>query len=321
MASRSPPQHLALVDRGHATAVSRRPWLSTATGTQPGPFGPLEWGLLAATASMWGSSFLWIAEGLESLSPPLITLLRLLLGASALALVPRTRAPVERADLPRVAFVGVVWMAIPFLLFPIAQQWVDSSVAGMVNGATPLFAGVIAALLLRSRPGATQVAGLVVGFAGVSLISVGSVTGAGGSLTGVVLLLVATACYGLALNVTVPLAQRYGSLPVILRAQVVAVLLVLPFGIAGIPGSTWDWGAAGAMLLLGVLSSGVAFVTMSELTRRVGATRGSVTIYLIPVVAVALGVAVRGERVTWPAIAGTILVLFGAWLSSRREGR
>ena len=301
--------------------MSRRRLLTTAAGTQAGPFGPLEWGLLAATALMWGSSFLWIAEGLESLSPPVITLFRLLLGAVALALVPRTRAPVDRQDLPRVAFVGVVWMAVPFLLFPVAQQWVDSSIAGMVNGATPLFAGVIAALLLRTRPGATQAAGLAVGFVGVVLISARSITGAEGSVTGVVLLLVATACYGLALNVTVPLAQRYGSLPVILRAQVVAVVLVAPFGIAGLAGSTWDWGAAGAVLVLGVFSSGVAFVTMSELARRVGATRGSVTIYLIPVVAVALGVAVRGEKVAWPALVGAVLVLVGAWLSSRREGR
>ena len=294
--------------------------LTTAPGTRPEAFGAPEWGLVAAIALMWGSSFLWIAEGLEHFSPPVISLARLLLGAAALALFPGTRAPVERADWPRIVLLGVVWMAVPLLLFPIAQQWVDSSIAGAINGSMPLFSAVLAALLLRRPPGRRQAAGLAVGFAGVLLVTLSGATGASGSPLGIGLLLFSTILYAVAFNLAVPLTQRYGSLPVLMRAQLVAIAIVLPFGLWGLRSSEWDWQGAGAMVLLGVLGSGVAFIASTNLGARAGPTRGAIPIYFLPVVAMALGMAVRHERVGPAAIAGVALVIVGAWLASRREG-
>jgi len=299
--------------------VARRPVLTTAPGTRPEAFGPREWGLLAAIALMWGSSFLWIAEGLEHFSPPVISLARLLLGAAGLAVFPGTRARVERADWPRIGLLGLVWMAVPLLLFPIAQQWVDSSIAGAINGSMPLFSAALAALLLRRAPGRGQALGLAVGFAGVLLVTLSEATGASGSPLGIGLLVLATVLYAVAFNLAIPLTQRYGSLPVLLRAQLVAIAVVLPFGLWGLPSSEWDWQAAGAMVLLGVFGSGVAFVASTALGARAGPTRGAIPIYFLPVVAMALGVAVRHERVGPAAIAGVALVIVGAWLSSRRE--
>ena len=300
--------------------MTARPRLiATAEGTRREAFGGLEWALLAATSLMWGSSFLWIAEGLEAFPPAVVTLARLILGAATLALFPQTRRPVDRADLPRIALLGLVWMAIPLTLFPIAQQWVDSSIAGMVNGGVPIFAAVIAAILLRRRPGPAQIAGILTGFGGVVLISASSASQAGGSLGGVLLIVLAIAMYGLAVNLSVPLAQRYGSLPVLLRAQLVALAAVLPFGLRGLGDASWSWSAAGAMVVLGALSTGLAFVAMTELSRRVGATRGSIGIYFIPVVATILGMVFRSERPAWPAFLGMALVVLGAWWSSRRE--
>ena len=300
--------------------MTRRPVLTTAPGTRPEAFGPREWGLLAAIALMWGSSFLWIAEGLEHFAPAVISLSRLLLGAAALAIFPGTRARVERADWPRIALLGLVWMAVPLLLFPIAQQWVDSSIAGAINGSMPLFSAALAALLLRRAPGRRQALGLAVGFAGVLLVTLSGATGVSGSPLGIGLLVLATVLYAVAFNLAIPLTQRYGSLPVLLRAQLVAIAVVLPFGLWGLPSSEWDWQAAGAMVLLGVFGSGVAFVASTTLGARAGPTRGAVPIYFLPVVAMALGVAVRHERVGPAAMAGVALVIAGAWLSSRREG-
>ena len=300
--------------------MARRPVLTTAPGTRPEAFGPREWGLLAAIALMWGSSFLWIAEGLEHFAPAVISLSRLLLGAAALAIFPGTRARVERADWPRIALLGLVWMAVPLLLFPIAQQWVDSSIAGAINGSMPLFSAALAALLLRRAPGRRQALGLAVGFAGVLLVTLSGATGISGSPLGIGLLVLATVLYAVAFNLAIPLTQRYGSLPVLLRAQLVAIAVVLPFGLWGLPSSEWNWQAAGAMVLLGVFGSGVAFVASTTLGARAGPTRGAVPIYFLPVVAMALGVAVRHERVGPAAIAGVALVIAGAWLSSRQEG-
>jgi drug/metabolite transporter (DMT)-like permease len=294
-------------------------FINTAPGTRTEAFGPLEWALLASTSLMWGSSFLWIAEGLEAFPPAVVTLARLALGALTLAFIPATRRPVDRADLPRVALLGLVWMAIPLTLFPIAQQSVDSSIAGMVNGGTPLFAALVAAILLRRKPGPAQLAGILVGFGGVVLITVPSASGGGGSVTGVLLIVIATAMYGLAVNISVPLAQRYGSLPVLLRAQLVALAAVMPLGLMEIGDASWSWSAAGAMVVLGALSTGLAFVAMTELGKRVGGTRASIGIYFIPMVATLLGITFRSERPAGLAFAGMAFVVLGAWLSSRRE--
>jgi drug/metabolite transporter (DMT)-like permease len=293
--------------------------LTTAPGTRPEAFGLQEWGLLAAIALMWGSSFLWIAEGLERLSPPVISLSRLVLGAAALALFPGTRSKVEGADWPRIVLLALVWMAVPLLLFPIAQQWVDSSIAGAINGAMPLFSAALAALLLRRAPGRRQALGLAVGFAGVLLVTLSGATGASGSPLGTGLLVLATILYAVAFNLAIPLTQRYGSLPVLLRAQLVAIAVVLPFGLWGLRSSEWDWQTAGAMVLLGVFGSGLAFVASTTLGARAGPTRGAIPIYFLPVVALALGVLARHERIVPAAVGGIALVIAGAWLSSRRE--
>jgi drug/metabolite transporter (DMT)-like permease len=294
--------------------------LTTAPGTRSEAFGPLEWGLLASVALMWGSSFLWIAIGLEAFRPGVITVVRIALGAMALGLVRKSRTPVAREDWPRVVLLAFVWTAIPLLLFPLAQDLgVSSSAAGMINGAVPLFAAVIAAILLRRLPGPVQIVGLLIGFAGVVLISVAAAGGSDGSTLGTILALIATVLYGVAANIVVPLQQRYGSLPVIFRALVVALVATLPFGLAGLPGSEWSWSAALAMVVLGVFGTGLAYIASSTLLGRVGSTRGPVQIYFIPVVALVLGVVFRDETVSPAALAGIALILVGAWLTSRRE--
>ncbi len=299
--------------------MSRRPLVTTASGLNAGAFGWLDWLLMAGTGLMWGSSFILIAESLESLAPAAVTLIRLVLGALALGVIRGARKKVDREDLPRIALLGVVWMAVPLLLFPIAQQWVDSSIAGMVNGGVPLFAAVIAAVLLRRMPGRAQTVGLLVGFLGVLLITLPSATDTDGSPLGVGLIVVATALYGLAVNLSVPLTQRYGALPVLWRAQLTAIIVTLPFGVAGLAESRWAWSSAISIFILGVVATGLAFVAMAELGKRVGPTRGAVGIYFIPVVAMILGVVFRDERVASLAVVGTGLVLVGAWISSRRE--
>ena len=295
--------------------------ISTARGTRAEAFGATEWGLLAGIAAMWGSSFLFIAVGLEAFPPTLIAFLRLALGAAAVGMFRRARRRLEREDLLRVSVLGVVWMAIPLLLFPIAQDLgITSSVAGMINGAMPLFAALVAWVLLRRPPAARQAAGLAVGFAGVVLITLPSLQGAAATAIGAGLLIVAVALYGLAANIAVPLQQKYGALPVVFRAQLAALVVIAPLGLAlGLPGSTFALDSFAAMVALGVLGSGLAFVAMANLVGRAGATRGAVAIYFVPVVALVLGVTVLGERPEPISLVGIGLVLFGAYLTSRRE--
>jgi drug/metabolite transporter (DMT)-like permease len=294
---------------------------ATADGTIADAFSAREWALVATIAAIWGSSFLWIDIALEALQPGVIVMARVALGAAALALIPRARRTVDAADLPRVVLLGLVWIAVPLSLFPIAQQWVDSSVAGLINGAMPLATAAWATVLLRRAPGGVQLAGLGLGFAGVVAISWPQVTGSQATAFGTGLIVAAVALYGLAANLAVPLQQRYGALPVLLRAQLAALVVVVPYGLLSLPGSSFAAGPVLAMVPLGTLGTGLAFVFMATLVGRVGGPRGSLAIYFVPVVAIVLGVAVRGEAVAPVALVGTGLVVVGAWLTSRRERR
>jgi drug/metabolite transporter (DMT)-like permease len=272
------------------------------------------------TALIWGSSFLWIEYGLEAFRPPLVTTARVALGVVALAVVPAARrTPIDRGDWPRVVVLSVTWMAVPLLLFPVAQRWIDSSLAGMLNGAVPLTTALVSVLVLRSLPGRSQAVGLLVGFGGVVCIAWPSIQGADATALGVGLCLSAVFLYGIGANVAVPLQQRYGALPVLLRALLVALVLVAPVGLAALPSSDPAGGSALAMIPLGLLGTGWAYVAFTTLSGRAGATRGAVAIYFTPIVAITLGVLVRDEHVAAVSLLGAALVMLGAWLTSRGE--
>lgn len=299
--------------------MTRRGSSLTSHGTSQDAFGVADWGLLSGIAVIWGSSFLFMAIGLEAFEPGVVTLARVVLGFAALSLVPRARRPLERSDTPRIAALGLLWIAIPLTLFPIAQQWIDSSVAGMINGAVPITTAAWASLLLGVLPGRRQLSGITIGFVGVALIFLPELRDSTATALGAGLAAVAVVLYGLCANMAVPLQQKYGALPVVLRAQMWSLLVVVPVGLAQIPGSNWEWDAALAMLPLGVLGTGLAYYFMATLVGRVGGTRGSIAIYFVPVVAILLGVLFRDETVEAIALTGMALVLLGAWVTSRRE--
>lgn len=300
---------------------SRGRILTTTHGTNPHAFGLLEWALFLSIGLIWGSSFLLIAEALGSFDPGLITWLRVALGASTLWLFRGARRRVVREDLPRLVTLSLLWVAIPFTLFPLAQQHVASAVAGMLNGGVPLVAAAIGAIMLRALPGRMQLAGLVMGFTGVALISVPEFGQGHSGPFGVGLIALAVLCYGLAIVIATPLQQRYGALPVMARMLAFATVWTAPFGLASLPGSSFSWTAIGSVAALGALGTGLGFVLMGTLVAHVGSTRGSFATYLIPVVATILGIVVRGEDIALVAIAGVALVIGGAGLASRKERR
>ncbi len=284
-------------------------------------FSSTDWLLLVGTALTWGSSFVFIEVALEAFAPTLIALLRIVLGAATLALFRKARVRLHRSDLPRIAALGVFWMAGPFLLFPIAQQSIDSSLAGMINGGVPIFAGLVAALLLRRIPPAKTVVGIAVGFLGVVAVSWPAVQGSRATAVGAGLVLLATMFYGVALNLAVPLQQRYGSLPVLLHVQMVAIAITLVPGLIGATQSSFAWTSFVALIPLGCLGTGLAFVWMSTLVGRVGAARGSITIYFVPVIAIVLGALFRNESISPISLVGTAFVIAGAFLASRTQAK
>ncbi|WP_436793364.1 DMT family transporter [Actinospongicola halichondriae] len=282
-------------------------------------FTPAAWGLFASISLIWGSSFLFISIALEAIEPGLITWARVALGAAVLNVLPRARVRIDRADWPRLLGLSVVWVAVPFTLFPLAEQHINSAVTGMLNGSTPIFAAIAAGTIARRLPGRTRITGLAIGMAGVVSISLGQGGEGDNAWLGIVMVLGASACYGVAANLAVPLQQRYGSLPLMARMLALAALWTLPGGVVSVGDSTWEGGPAVSVVVIGALGTGLAFVIMGTLVGKVGATRASLITYLIPVVALCLGVAFKDDQVTGLAVAGVTLVIAGAVLASRGE--
>lgn len=280
------------------------------------PRRSLDWMLLVVPGTIWGASFLFIAEGLEAMAPNGITFLRVAIGFACLACVPAARRPLAPGDGRPTAMLGLLWLALPLSLFPFAEQRVSSALTGMLNGATPITTALVASLLSRQWPERPIVSGLAIGVAGTVLVALPDLDGSSSTL-GVALILIAIVFYGVALNLARPLQQRSGALPVVWRALGVAVLLTAPLGLPAVLAAHWTPRALLSMLALGGLGTCAANVLMTMAAGRLGATRASATLFLIPIVALVLGVTLRGERVAALSMVGAAVCLAGAWMIRR----
>lgn len=277
----------------------------------------VDWLILTLPGIIWGASFLFIAEGLRAIGPNGVTFVRILVGFMTLAALPSSRRALPRSDWWAVALLGVVWMAFPLSMFPFAEQRVSSALTGMLNGAVPLFAALVAWIMTRRPPCSATVVGLAVGLLGAVLMAAPSLQEGRSTAVGVLLILAALVSYGFAINLARPLQQRHGALPVIWKAQAVALVLTAPLGVPELLQAHWTTGPLLALLALGVLGTGVAYVLITMAAGRVGSTRAAATTFLIPPVALLLGVLVRGERVALVSIVGAAICVAGAWLVNR----
>ena len=164
------------------------------------PFERFDWVLLLTAASIWGSSFFFMDIALEAEHPGLITWLRPTLGLFAVVLLPSSRKPIEASDWWAIVFLAFTWMAFPFTMFPIAQQWIDSSVTGMLNSAIPIMTLIIGFLIFGVTVRKVQVFGLLLGVMGISMVGLPTVNGGGTSALGVLLVLLAITSYAVSVN-------------------------------------------------------------------------------------------------------------------------
>ncbi len=277
-----------------------------------------DWSLFLSIAVIWGASFLFIDIGLDALPPGVITLMRVGLGALALAATPRRRTTIRPKDRLTLATLSVVWVAVPFTLFPIAEQHISSAVAGLLNGGTPVFAAIFAMVLLRQPTRGAQLLGIAVGFVGVVFVSLPSIGEGSNETFGVALVVLATVCYGFAVTLAGPMQRRYGSVDLMAKVLALATVWTAPYGLWQLDEASWEIGPIVAVAVLGVVGTGVAFALMGSLVGRVGSTRASFITYLIPVVALVLGVAFRDDEVVALELVGVAFVIGGAYLASRR---
>jgi len=280
---------------------------------------------LGLLALIWGSSFLWIKLADRGFSPVQVTFPRLALGAAVLlpvVLARREAVPRSAALWARITVAALFANAVPYLLFAVAERSVDSSTAGIINATTPLWT-VVLAVAVRHQKSVTgwQGAGLLVGFGGALLIfspwrSASSVASPGGLEC-----LAASVSYAISYIYMDKFLARRGMSPITLSAcQLLAatalLALALPVSGAGIPRAA-DAASLAGLVILGVLGTGVAYVLNYQIITSEGATVAATVTYLLPVVAIVLGVLVLGETVTAGVLAGIALVLAGVALTRR----
>lgn len=296
--------------------------------TSPAPsethvrFAGLDWLLSIGMALTWGSSFILIDFAIDHFHVAVVPLGRTAFGALALIVLPSARQRIDRSDYPVLLVLGGTWMAFPFLLYPLAEQTVSSSIAGMMNGALPVVVAVVTAIWTTTMPSSRRVLAIAVGFTGILLIALPSIdSGDAASPQGIGFLLLALVSYAVSTNLARPLQAKYSPASLMLHVELVACVLSLPYGLYGISQSNFAWSSLMALIALGALGTGYAFTLFSVLLKRTGIARSMIPTYFTPVVGTILGVGLNNEPLVWLSVLGMGVVVVAAWLTSLPDRR
>ncbi|WP_063754992.1 DMT family transporter [Streptomyces sp. NRRL B-3229] len=280
------------------------------------PASTLRMGVLAL---LWGSGFLWIKLALDhGLSPAQITIARCALGTAVLFLLARAagqRLPRSRATWGHLIVAALFCNAVPFALFAVGEQTVDSGVAGVLNATTPLWSLLIGVLLGTDRGlRPLRLTGLLLGFAGTVLIF--APWHRSGLLSwGALALLAAAASYAVAFAY---MARKLTSGQAPLAYSAAQLLMATAWTTLSVPLAgpvDTDLTALGAVTALGILGTGVTFYLNYRLIADEGPVTAATVGYLLPVVSVALGALVLDERVGSRVLTGMVIVLTGIALT------
>jgi drug/metabolite transporter (DMT)-like permease len=275
---------------------------------------------LVVLGAIWGASFLFMRVAANDFGAVALVEVRLALGA--LVLLPfllRARSQFPPALWPKLALIGAINSALPFVLFAWGAQRAPAGIGAIANAMTVPFTALIAVLFFGERIGLWRSIALAIGFTGVVVLASDRTAGsnvAWAAAAGTT----ASLLYGIGIN----LARRHlaGLPPAALASATLgcAALLTLPFAVAqwpraSIPLASWASAAA-----LGVLCTGLAFVAYYRLIARIGASRTSTVTYLIPLFGVVWAWLILGEAVTWNMIVAGAMIL-GSVAIAQRTGQ
>jgi drug/metabolite transporter (DMT)-like permease len=280
--------------------------------------------MLLALAGLWGSSFMFIKVGVRELEPVTLICLRLAIGALTLAPVvlvrlgaPKVIREVRAAWRPLV-LIGIVNSAIPITSIAWAETRIDSGLTAVIQASAPLFTAVLALRFAQhDRVTGPRLAGLLVGFGGVSLLV--GLQPSGDVVAGLAVTFSAV-CYAVA---AIYSARALVDVPPLVSAAgalTAASLALAPFALLQLPSHFPSWKVTGAVLALAIGGTSVGYVLYYALLSGAGASRSILITYLVPAIALAYGVLLLGEPLTVEAVAGLALVLAGVGLGSGLVG-
>jgi len=281
-----------------------------------------------ALGVVWGCSFIFIKLGLEFLTPFGVAFVRCALGAITLLIVvkiKKIKLPSDKSTWRKLWILAMLLNVIPGILFAYAEVYVTSVLAGIINATTPLATLIVMLIAFREeRLKVEQIIGLIIGAIGVMVV-LGIWQGVGeNQLTGVIALLIAVTCYGISFPYTVRNIIPLGLKPEAAATTqlVMAAITLLPFYLYdGISQDNYRPASLLAMLALGILGSGVAYIWNFSIIAAAGSSIASSVTYLTPVVAIIVGWVFLGEALSWFEPVGALLVIIGAATSQGRFNR
>jgi drug/metabolite transporter (DMT)-like permease len=288
----------------------------------------VDWLVFGLLGFFWGSSYLFIKIGVVAgLQPFTLVMLRLLIGSALLAtvvLIARERLPRERRFYGHISVVGFFGIALPFVLITFAEASVDSALAAVLTAPVPLFVIPFAALLLRDeRLTINKVIGVVIGLIGVAvLVGFDPAQLGTGDFFAEILLVLAAISYAIggvyARRFVTGYRPMIPALFEVFTALVMVSVLAFLFERPLSASITTD--ALFAVIWLGLIGSGLAFLAFFRLLGRWGAARTSLVAYLLPVWGIILGALVLREQIPPQLLLGTALVIGGiALVNARRD--
>jgi len=285
---------------------------------------PTSWIVeFVALAAIWGASFLFMRIGTVAFGPVVTAGLRV--GVAALFLLPiliaRGHAAALRQHWKPVFLVGITNSAIPFFCFSFALQSITVGLSSMLNATVPLFGAAIAWVWLKDRPSGSRMVGLVIGFVGVGMLAWDKASfrpDASGlsSGWGVVACLFACFCYGVSASFTKRYLSGLPSLVSATGSQLGAALALLPLTVWFWPEKAAPLEAWGAVLALGVMCTGLAYILFFRLIERAGPAKALSVTFAIPVFAIVYGVVLLGEVVTPWMLGCSLVIVVGTTLST-----
>jgi drug/metabolite transporter (DMT)-like permease len=277
---------------------------------------PADWLMLGLLSMLWGGSFLFIAVAVAEVPPVTLVMVRTAIGALILLAVARAgghRLPRDGASWAGFFLLGFFANLLPFSLIAFGQTVVPAGLASILNATTPLFTVLVLFAVRGERIGWLKGVGLGLGVAGVALLLAPKLgTGQEARLIGALAILGGSLSYGIGGMV----ATRFRQLPP-------AVTSSASLGAAAMmaaPVSLWfdrPWildpslPAIGAVLALGIVSTGLAYLLFYRILNRAGPTNATTVTFLVPVSAILLGALVLGERLDWTAFAGMAVIFTG----------
>ncbi|MBB3106664.1 drug/metabolite transporter (DMT)-like permease [Psychrobacter luti] len=273
---------------------------------------------------MWSLSFIFYRIGVPEFGSLAFASLRVVLAGLTMlvfVIVKKKNRVGIRENWKVLTLVGLFSAAVPFILFAFSARSVNAGVLAVLNASVPMMSGFIASTFFKDRLSKKQIIGLIIGVIGVIILMSENLFGGQGADSGSGLLPMGyalLACVGYAVGANITRNYLYNVSPVAITAGslIIASIIMMPIALYEFPyGKSISLTAWVSVICIGVFSTAIALIFMNQLIKSIGPVRATSITLVIPIFAIVLGYLLLGEALDTPAIIGSMVILFGTYLS------